>query len=225
MNDGIPKIQINAAEDWMVFVFLFGLIVIAYTRRFYPLRLPRTWGSFLRIRTLRQTMREEPNTFSSNILLNLIFFMMSALVIYLILGASQANLWGVQHFWLYLLLVLAIVITYAIKSASIRIFQWIAGYSALLLEYEYLIFITNRFLGLVLLPMNLLLVYGNSALAQSMLFGCMMVYALIIAMRVVRGGMMAWSGGVPIIYIFFYICTLEILPVALIMTYILGFEQ
>lgn len=225
MNDGIPKIQINAAEDWMVFVFLFGLIIIAYTRRFYPLRLPRTWGSFLRIRTLRQTMREEPNTFSSNILLNLIFFTMAAMVIYLMLGASQANLWGIQHLWLYLLLVLAIVVTYAVKSASMRIFQWVSGYSALVLEYEYLIFITNRFLGLVLLPINLILVYGNTAIAKSMLFGCVVIYSLSIVMRVIRGAIMAWSGGVPIIYIFFYICTLEILPVALTMTYILGLDQ
>lgn len=222
MNEGIPKIQINAAEDWMVFVFLFALIVIAYTRRFYPLRLPRTWGSVFRLRTMRQTMREEPSTFSANILLNLIFFQMAALVIYLMLGARDANYFGINHFWLYLSLVLLVVFVYAIKSASIRIFQWVAGYNALLLEYEYLIFITNRFLGLLLLPLNLLMVYGNTSMSSALLIGCVSLYSLIIGIRVFRGGLIAWSGGVPMIYIFFYICTLELLPVALLLTYLTG---
>ena len=64
------------------------------------------------------------------------------------------------------------------------------------------------------------MVYGNTSMSSALLIGCVSLYSLIIGIRIFRGGLIAWSGGVPMIYIFFYICTLELLPVALFLTYL-----
>jgi hypothetical protein len=75
MPEGTLREAVNLSEDWMVLVFLFTLVSLAYTRRVHPARIFRLWNSMWNIRTMRQTIREEPNTPRANLLFNSVFYL------------------------------------------------------------------------------------------------------------------------------------------------------
>jgi hypothetical protein len=57
-------------------------VSLAYTRRVHPSRISRLWNSVWNIRTMRQTIREEPNTPRANLLFNQSLYLQEALITY-----------------------------------------------------------------------------------------------------------------------------------------------
>jgi hypothetical protein len=82
-------------------------------------------------------------------------------------------------------------------------------------EYGYHVFLTNRLLGLILFPMAALIVYFPIYQAEYILLAGVGIVILFIAYRIIRSLLTALESGVTPFYILFYICTLEILPSAL----------
>jgi len=196
----------------MILVFLFALVTLAYTRRYHPLRISRLWNSTWNVRILRQAIREEPNTPRANLLFNLSFFLMTALVIYLIVKYYHLTPLGLSGFALYLLLIAGVVGAYLIKTLSIRFVQMIADGDYGLTEYEYNVFLINRVIGLLLFPVTLFLAYSPLIVISPFVTFALVVFIIMIIYRMFRGLFNAAGSGVPLFYIFFYICTLEILP-------------
>jgi hypothetical protein len=214
MLEVLARPEVNLGEDWMFLVFVFAFVTLAYTRRYHPERIMRLWNSAWNVRILRQAIREEPNTPRANLLFNLSFFFLTALVIYLVIKFYKNSPLGLSGFPLYLMLVLGVMLTYLIKSASIRAVQLMADGDFGLTEYEYNVFLINRIIGLLLVPISMVLAYSPKILVSPFVGGALGLYAMMIIYRIVRGFVNAAGSGVPVFYIFFYICTLEILPLA-----------
>jgi Domain of unknown function (DUF4271) len=212
MNEAIVRPEVALSEDWMILVFLFALVTLAYTRRYHPLRISRLWNSTWNVRILRQAIREEPNTPRANLLFNLSFFLMTALVIYLIVKYYHLTPLGLSGFPLYLLLIGGVAGAYLIKTLSIRFVQMIADGDYGLTEYEYNVFLINRVIGLLLFPVTLFLAYSPLIVISPFVTFALVVFIIMIIYRMFRGLFNAAGSGVPLFYIFFYICTLEILP-------------
>jgi Domain of unknown function (DUF4271) len=213
MNEPILRPDATLAEDWMLLVFLFSLVTLAYTRANYPLRLARLWNSIWNVRILRQAIREEPNTPRANLLLNISFFLLVSLVLYLVLKRYQIFPLNTGGLLMYLLLLACIGAAYAIKVVGIRLVQYLGDNDFGLTEYEYNVFLINRGLGLVLLPAAALLAYWPKNSLSVLVIIVMVVYVFMIVYRMGRGLVNASQQGIALFYIFFYICTLEILPI------------
>jgi len=67
-------------------------------------------------------------------------------------------------------------------------------------------------IGLFLFPITLFLAYSPLQMAEPFVFTALLLFLAMITYRMIRGLFNAASSGVPVFYIFFYICTLEILP-------------
>ena len=217
MNEIIPRPPVNLSEDWMILVFLFALVTLAYTRRFHPARINRLWNSTWNVRILRQAIREEPNTPRANLLFNISFFLLTALVLYLAVKYLQAGPAGVHGFLLYLLILGAVLLAYALKTSGIRVVQLMSDGDFGLSEYEYNLFLINRVIGLLLFPIALFLAYSPLQISEPFVITALIVFGVMIIYRMLRGLFNAASAGVPVFYIFFYICTLEILPLVVCM--------
>lgn len=206
---------VNLSEDWMILVFLFSLVALAYTRRAYPARIARLWNSMWNIRTMRQSIREEPNTPRANLLFNLSFYLFAALMAYSAIKCFRPDIWTEQGFILYSMLVAAVFLIYLLKKIVLRFISVIADGDFSLSEYEYSIFLTNRVLGLILFPTCLAIVYFPVFQAKTILLIAAALMALTLIYRLLRSLLAAAESGVTLFYILFYICTLEILPSAL----------
>ncbi len=214
MPEGTLREAVNLSEDWMVLVFLFTLVSLAYTRRVHPARIFRLWNSMWNIRTMRQTIREEPNTPRANLLFNSVFYLQAGIIAYAGIKCFRPdiNLNGVLP---YLTLVGILFGIYLLKRILLRSIAVLSAGDYSLSEYEYSVFLTNRMLGLLLFPLALAIAYFPSQQAASIIVGSAAIILIAISYRLIRSLLTAVESGVTPFYILFYICTLEILPSAL----------
>jgi hypothetical protein len=214
MPEATLRQAVNLSEDWMILIFLFTLLSLAYTRRVHPARIMRLWNSMWNIRTMRQTIREEPNTPRANLLFNTIFYLQTGLAVYA----------GIEYFKpefktdgaiFYALIVATIFGIYFIKRITLRAISILTDGDFSLSEYEYSVFLTNRMVGLVLFPLGLAMAYFPVYQAKNIILLSGGIIVIAIAYRLLRSLLTAVESGVTPFYILFYICTLEILPSAL----------
>jgi hypothetical protein len=214
MPEGTLREAVNLSEDWMVLVFLFTLVSLAYTRRVHPARIFRLWNSMWNIRTMRQTIREEPNTPRANLLFNSVFYLQAGLIAYAGIKCFRPDI-RLNGVLPYLSLVGILFGIYLLKRILLRSIAVLSAGDYSLSEYEYSVFLTNRMLGLLLFPLALAIAYFPSQQAASIIIGSTAIILLAISYRLIRSLLTAVESGVTPFYILFYICTLEILPSAL----------
>jgi len=215
MPEATIRQAVNLSEDWMILIFLFTLAALAYTRKVYPARIARLWNSMWNIRTMRQSIREEPNTPRANFLFNTSFYFLAALIAYTGIKCFQPTIWSKIGFFLYPILVSALFLLYLLKKIVLRFISFVTDGDYSLSEYEYGVFMTNRFLVLVLFPLALGTTYFPVFQAKGIIIAAVVLIVLAVIYRVIRSVITAIESGVTPFYILFYICTLEILPSAL----------
>jgi len=214
MPEASLRSAVNLSEDWMILVFLFALVSLAYTRKVHPTRLSRLWNSMWNIRTMRQTIREEPNTPRANLLFNTVYYFQAGLIVYSGIKCFKPSI-QLQGLWSFLCMVGVLFAIYFTKKISLRIISILSDGDYSLSEYEYSIFLTNRLLGLILFPLGLAAVYFPVFQAQGVIVASAVLVGTAIVYRLLRSILTAVESGVTPFYILFYICTLEILPSAL----------
>jgi len=206
-----PAIQLS--EDWMILVFLFVLVSIAYTKAFFPSRLSRTWRGYFNVRNMRQSMREESNTPKEYVLFHLSFFLLISLVLYSALKSWSIAPFGISGILLYSIFLVGVMVIYAVKSIGIYLVMFLANGEFSLHEYLYSTFLGNRFLSFLLLPLSIVLVYSPISWVPYLLTSAAGVVVLSYLYRIIKALINAFLSGVGAFYIFFYICTLEFLPI------------
>jgi hypothetical protein len=166
------------------------------------------------IRTMRQTIREEPNTPRANLLFNTIFYLQAGLALYAGIGYFKPNIQTGGPL-LYALIVASVFGIYLAKRITLRAISILTAGDFSLSEYEYSVSLTNRMLGLVLFPLGLAIAYFPVYQAKNIIVLSGVLIVLTLVYRLLRSILTAVESGVTPFYILFYICTLEILPSAL----------
>lgn len=200
------------AEDWMFLVFLLGVLAMAWSRYNLPGRLARAAQSAFNIRLMRQVMREESRTPRENVLFNFIFFTQLALFIYLLCKYWNITISGIGGAALYAILFALVIAIYALKVLGIAVVQFIANGDFGLSEYRYHTLLVYRLAGIALVPINAIVAYSDLSLSLHLAWASAIVLSFAFAYRLFRGLFTGINSGVSPFYIFFYICTLEILP-------------
>lgn len=202
---------IHFFEDWMVIVLLVLLSLMAYFNVVYPTKMKNVFKAFRSDIAMRQFMREETNiprpylflTFQHAVLMGLLWVLFYQAFIY-----SAALPW-----WVSLLSALSVLLIYGLKWISFQLVKWFSEGDFTLTEYQYRTFSTNRLLAILLYPLIILAALSSIQHAYIYIGGTAIVIGLLISWRILKGAWVAFTNNVPLFYIFFYICTLEILPV------------
>jgi hypothetical protein len=213
MQQFIDRPEVQLSEDWMIVVFLIVLSSIAYTRAWFPSRLKNMWRSIFNTTVLRQTIREESNVPKEYVLFQLNFFMISGMIVLLLMKFFSFDFFGWPSIAWYGLIVTGIALLYALKSLGLWFVIILINGDFTLLEYRYIVFLTHRVLGILLLPVAVMIAYLPKKDLPLLFFTAAGVFLLAYLYRVSKGLINALLSGVGVFYIFFYICTLEILPV------------
>ena len=202
---------IHFFEDWMVIVLLVLLSLMAYFNVVYPTKMKNVFKAFRSDIAMRQFMREETNiprpylflTFQHAVLMGLLWVLFYQAFIY-----STALPW-----WVSLVSALSVLLIYGLKWISFQLVKWFSEGDFTLTEYQYRTFATNRLLAILLYPLIILAALSSIQHAYIYIGGTAIVIGLLISWRILKGAWVALTNNVPLFYIFFYICTLEILPV------------
>lgn len=207
----------NLYEDWMILVFFLSLTILAYVRVVYGKRIQRLYSSLLRVQILKQVMREEL-VFSHRA--SVLLFLNFCLVISLI-GVAAAkfygwNVFGTSGMVLYGVFFVTVSGAYLLKLLVASILRVVLADPGLLREYLYVVFLVNKAAGIILLPLALGLIYLNVGALQQIFFACIAVLLILGLYRIVQGALLSVGYRVPKVYIILYLCTLEIMPLLVI---------
>ena len=226
---GTLKTSATLFEPWMIGIFLTILVVLAWIRVASPESFSQLAKGLFNIRILRQLIREE-GTIAALVsrLLGLCFFLIISLGLYLGIQVFGATTFGLSGFGLYSVLIGGLMAMYAVKLVGIFAIRFILGGDFGLNEMIFNLLAHNNVVGLLSFPLILLAVVmpaevHNEALGinQSLWPKIFLILAssiVIIAYisRLCRAMINSVQSRLSSVYIIFYLCTLEFLPLALL---------
>jgi hypothetical protein len=151
-----------------------------------------------------------------SLLLNVFFVLSIGMFLALLLQYFRLGL-DFNFWWLFFYCVLGLVAIYIVKFVSLKFFGWIFQVSDSTDAYIFVVFATNKVIGMVLLPFLVLLVftYGlvyQAAMSLSIMVVCaLLVYRFFLSFVSIRGQI-----HIGFIHFILYLLAFEIIPLLLI---------
>lgn len=206
----------------------FILLVLAVARQANNKRFREMISAFFVPRIASQVQREENSAFNrTSFTLGALFVFSGGLFLFQLasfFGVYPLLAWGNAA---YLIFCAAIFLVYTVKIASLRVLAYVFRTEALFSEYVFLIVLFNQVLGLALIPVTACIAFVHVADAAYFVFTGIALVAGIFIYRLLRAIIGVFSRpNVSGFYLFLYLCTLEFLPMAiLVKSFMLVFNK
>lgn len=216
----IPKVAME--QNWIVYVFVLILFLAAILRVFYQKKFTLFINAFISRRFSNQILREENAlTQSTSILLSAIFFISASLFFYLVSKYFHQNISGYSEWQSFLLILLACVGFYFLKLFINKVGGYIFKTYKETEEYIFNQFLVLQILGLLLIIWSILLKFSTNINKEIFIYAGFSTLLLGFIIRMVKSfGIVNMNTYSPV-YIFLYLCTLEILPLIIIVKLII----
>jgi len=212
-----PTVRIanQLSEDWMLLIFVFALGVIAWVNRDNTV-LRAMLRSVLSRRFFKQEERRDGHGWK-NFGMLICFFLLGGLVLTLVSKRYFSETFPYPTIYQFSFSVALMVGLFGIKWLLTWMVAFItAGASAALDDYNKYLALTARFSVLVLTVPLLFAVYSSGELSNIALNVSLFLLVTVPFLSSIQAMFSALQMGVPIFYIFFYLCTFEVLPWAVI---------
>lgn len=198
-------------SSWVSFFLFAAFSALVVLRVFDGRRLTQLAGGFFRASSVSMLYREENAlTGRASLLLILNFLLVTPLFVWQTIGYFNLPQEGMQQ---YGILALAFVVLYLLKAAVTRFMGFVFDKKEAALEYTYNILLFNKTLGLLLFPVTVLLAFAREIPPLWLIGTGLGMWGIILVYRLFRGILIGVStSGFSLVYIFLYLCTLEILP-------------
>jgi hypothetical protein len=218
-------------DGFFSIILILSFILFVIVKVFSPRKFRQMLGAFIKPSAMNQLLREEYafSNRSSILLLSLFLLVFPLFILQTTSFFLQKTFTGgsnhIQTIPAYLLLLTFVLATYSLKISSIRFISSAVGLRASGAEYIYTILLFNKIAGLFIFPLVLLIAFARQLNAGYFLDLGLMILAILLIYRMLRLIQIGISSaGVSGLYLFLYLCTLEILPlVVLIKLFIFSF--
>jgi hypothetical protein len=162
-------------------------------------------------------MREEL-VFShrATILLFFNFVLLISLVIYTYINYAEWSVGAWKGQALYWLITGYVAGAYLLKLVGNYLLRKLFNDKGLLKEYMYEVVLLNKVLGLLLIPLVFGLVFLNIGSVYILFIIILFLLGTALLYRIIQGAIMCTGYTISGVYIILYLCTLEILPFALV---------
>lgn len=212
----VPKNQ--NTSNWQMVVLLFILILFAIVNVFYKKKFKQLISAFFVNRHASQAAREE-NIFLQrlNIILFINFIFIITLFLYQVSEFYNFKLKYYEGTLYFFWLLTIIVALYLLKMLIVKALGFIFKTEKETSEYIFNTLLFNNILGLVLLPLVFCLVFLPEINPRIFIYTGAVFSVLALIYRALRGYIIGAShSGISRLYLFLYLCTLEFLPLIVI---------
>ncbi|MCU0334637.1 MAG: DUF4271 domain-containing protein [Chitinophagaceae bacterium] len=219
----------SPSHDDATFYALAGLVLIlammrsAFSKYFADL-LRMFAQSTLRQKSLREQLLQ--NRLAS-LLLNIFFCLSAGTFLYQLAKYQQWLPLHRQHlWWSWLACIGFVAAVYLVKYISTATSGWVFGFHELAEQYNFMVFLVNKVVGILLLPASIILALGSSGLQSVFVvlsiagLGLLFIYRYVLAIPMLRQHVRA----IPI-HFFLYLCAFEIIPVLVLYKVVLSSVQ
>jgi hypothetical protein len=216
----------NLTPDWVLYFLIAFLVALAWIRLIYTKFIVNIFKSTFNFQ-LAVKVFNEPGIIQKRIftILNVFYYLSTAIFLYVIskfYGYHPLGLDGIQ----YMAAITAFLIAYSLFRVSImKITGEIFYRQKLFSEAIFHNFLFNKVTGIVIVPFILLAAYTRGIYQEiSVISGIVALIAINIA-RILRGIVFVSRYVVLLFYFILYLCTLEILPVLVIIKLIFSLSK
>jgi len=210
-----PQKLTDSNPDWLFLVLILVLGVLTYLRVFYRKNFFQIIAACFNNNLTNQIVRDENLLMQrASVMLNVTFSIVAASLIYLISIRYDWSLDGMgTGFVRFVFLALMVSAAYTVKFFVLRFCAFLFNLSREMATYTFNIFIINNLLGLVLIPIVALILFGNLLGATALIYLAVGVAGIAYLYRIGRGILIATNyPGFSAFYLFLYLCALEIAP-------------
>ena len=201
----------NAFLFWLNLLTGFILAIVINTQRG---ALSKITKAITNENVLKLNHREEKRgTKGHYLLLYFSFFVNAAIFIYLI--AYQMN--GLNGWSVFQTIFLGVCGVYLVRHLFLSIVSKSFPIEKEVSLYGFTIQSFNLFIGILLIPMNLIIAFGPENIAVPLIYVTLVIIGLLILLRSFRGLLISsrWISG-NLFHFFLYLCAFEILPILLL---------
>ena len=202
---------------WPFLLCLSLLGVILYSKAINPNHWQLLVRSIMSPRAVQQLIREEntmENTFSGLLLLT--FFFSMTLFLQNINDFYGLTI-SIHPLLTFAIILVAVLFVYVVKVATLYLLQWVFEVREIFEEYIVGLLNINIVLGISLLPLNILIIYGLALPAKPLIYIGIALLAFSLALRLLRIVEMGRRREMNAYNIILYLCTLEIVPILLLL--------
>lgn len=216
LYDGLPSNTTN--EYWVFGVILFLLAVMAFTRVFYYHLILERINAFFAIRYFKQLIRRELILFHPYSLITLFLFALSVgLIVTKAIMIYQPDLLVSFTDYIWCLMATGAALGWIlIRAVVYKIVQGLIGVDAGQSENRYRIIIFNQVITYLLIPLVSVVFFVNEPFAKWIIWLVAAILLLNYLYRLVHSILSSLGQSTGLLYLFLYLCTLEIAPVLII---------
>jgi hypothetical protein len=207
------------SADWIFWIILGGIFLLTLTKFYYEKRLGLLASSVFS-RSSANLLIRDSNILRHQSFIYLFFIYLISITLLLHQAFRYADP-GTSSSWrellLYLEIVGAFIAFFLMKITLVRLSGFIFRNTDTATEYIQNMFIFNLFGGIILLPMLLLISYSGTPVFLFIAVGSLVI---LMFLRFIRGFVVGLSDHkFSLFHLFLYLCTLEILPVVILLKF------
>lgn len=209
----------NVSSGFLFWVMLFASIIFAVLFSQNYQNITKIWKSILNNNLLKQSMRTENAGLSLLFLcLYLLFVVNLAVLVYKALEWQST----VTGFSMWTIFVAGIAVIYILRHFFYAVLGFVFPIEKEMSQYSYTTGVFNVFIGLVLLPINLFVVFGPSSLSKILISGGLLLILCMYMFRLLRGSFI-FSGFMNSnkFHFFIYLCSCEIAPLLILYRFLI----
>lgn len=206
-----------SSEIWLMGLLLALLFLMAFIKFQFNAKLKTYLQSVFSYQSFYKMFKEQNATNRRlAILMSTVYFLNVSLVAYYTFMHFHSFQNGLNHHFTFPRIFAALLLGYFLFTIFNKIIAFVFESYALVNENIYNLFFSNRILGLSLLPLVVLYPYIPQNLSKYVLFLLWGLVAGSFILRWFRGLKISFKHKVPYSYMFLYLCTLEIIPIIII---------
>jgi len=204
-------------KEAMFYSIIALLILFALIKNGFGRYLAGLFKTYFRTAVNRKQVKEQllQNPLPS-LLLNLFFVLSTGMFLTMLLQYFKMGL-EFNFWWLYLYCMLGLTSIYFVKFISLKFFGWIFQVSEFTDAYIFIVFTTNKVIGIMLLPFLVVLAFTWGLVNQAaMTLGVMIVFALIAYRFFLSYISIRQQLRINFFHFLLYLLAFEIIPLLLI---------
>lgn len=201
-------------EYWVAIILVFCLAILVYLKTTNGKRLRQIFQAFLQSSAVGQLLREEyALTNRVSVMLMSTYFLifplfLTKVFLYYGLTMNQETAFG-----LYLVLLSIVFVLFILRVFFLNVLGVIFEKSDTASSYIFTMLLFSKNLALILFPVVLAMSYAKNLKIEWILWTGFILFAIVLLYRILRTSALILHGrGISILYLFLYLCTLEILP-------------
>lgn len=220
--DAVPVFRNGTPYYWPIVLLFLVFSIYVYLNFTNPKKLLQIFLSVYSNQASKQLYREDYRlTKITSVLLSLAFVLVMAFLLFVSNNYFGFILQGLQPLKQFLFFTAMILLMYIIKLSSNYFISFSTMSQELNNEYTFNVFISCQTLGVVLLPLVICIQFSRYP-TEWFLYPAIILCGAFYTLRFIRGFIISFvEQNIGIVYIFLYLCALEILPLLVLIKFLL----